>query len=136
MAHRQPSHPGHCRFIHGHSVYVEVTLTADKLCKDLGFVYDFGHFKQFRALLEKELDHNLVLNIDDPLIGHLQDIPLDFLDTTLVPNCGAEGLAQRYFYTLQAMIDCEPDASKRNVRVTNCRFYEEADAYADFYSAN
>lgn len=95
FAHRQHKHDGHCALIHGHNWSFEFTFAADVLDRN-GFVVDFGKLGWLKEWLESQFDHTLVLNEDDPLLGHLQKhlIAFKLANIVVVPNGGAEGLAQ------------------------------------------
>ena len=104
FAHRQPSHPGHCRLIHGHNWAFTFTFGCHELEKGTGFVIDFGDLKWLKTWLETHFDHTLVLNIDDPSLEYLRNALAPssvagmahvdgFARIICVPNCGAEGLA-------------------------------------------
>lgn len=68
FAHRQHTHDGHCRLIHGHNWDFEIALEADQLDEN-GFVYDFGKFGWLKEWLENMFDHTLLLNKDDPQLN-------------------------------------------------------------------
>ena len=111
FAHRQHLHAGHCSLIHGHNWSFIFTFAALELDSN-GFVADFGDLKWIKKWLEDKFDHALVLNQDDPHLKALHQMlsPNCFegVDTTtmdsahlpcfakiaIVPNCGAEGLAE------------------------------------------
>lgn len=111
FAHRQPAHAGHCRLIHGHNWSFEFEFQTKALDR-CGFVVDFGDLKDVRAWLTEKFDHTLVLNEDDPWLDHLKftlvGIPdskmPSFAEMVLVPNCGAEGLAEYVFNHVNEMI--------------------------------
>ena len=64
--HRLPHLTGKCENLHGHSWRAEVTVTSDEL--DQGTVVEFGAFKAaLREWIDVNLDHGLMLGIDDPL---------------------------------------------------------------------
>lgn len=102
-AHRQHNHDGHCALIHGHNWAFKITFGALELDEN-GFVIDFGKLKFVKDLLEDIFDHTLLLNEDDPHLPYLQRAiggkDTIFPESTLfskivvVPNCGAECLAQ------------------------------------------
>jgi 6-pyruvoyltetrahydropterin/6-carboxytetrahydropterin synthase len=67
VAHRLTLTPGKCQNIHGHSMWVELTITGqpDSTGKLGGL--DFAVIKSlFRAHLDVTYDHHLVLNAADP----------------------------------------------------------------------
>jgi 6-pyruvoyltetrahydropterin/6-carboxytetrahydropterin synthase len=66
--HRLMGHPGKCRHVHGHSVKAAITLAAEAL-DEQGMVCDFADIGACAAeFIEKELDHNLLLHREDPLV--------------------------------------------------------------------
>jgi 6-pyruvoyltetrahydropterin/6-carboxytetrahydropterin synthase len=67
MAHALKGHDGPCRFIHGHSYKLSVTLYGkpimDMNSPQLGMVMDFGEMKKIvHENIIKVFDHALVLN--------------------------------------------------------------------------
>ena len=103
FAHRQPKHEGHCKLIHGHNWYFEVTLTSHNLDEN-GFVYDFGKFKPFKAVMENLFDHTLVLCHDDPELDFFRSRE-DLFDLTIVPSASCEGLAERVWNLLSTYLN-------------------------------
>jgi 6-pyruvoyltetrahydropterin/6-carboxytetrahydropterin synthase len=104
FAHRQHNHGGHCRLIHGHNWAFEFTFGSKK--RDInGFVIDFGDLKWVKQYLTDMFDHTLVLNLDDPMLGFIKesltetghDAHKSLADIRVVPNAGAEGLADFVF---------------------------------------
>lgn len=130
FAHRQPNHLGHCHLIHGHNWIFSITFTSKTLDKN-GFVIDFGGMRGLKELFETYFDHTLVLNQDDP---RLKDITRCLEGTgrgnglariCLVPNCGAEGIAQKVeVITRGWLTDCE-EYLRRHVRVTSVTVFED-----------
>jgi 6-pyruvoyltetrahydropterin/6-carboxytetrahydropterin synthase len=108
FAHRQPSHDGHCAWIHGHNWGFEFEFKATHL-DECGFVIDFGKLKWLKAWLLERFDHTLVLNQNDPWLQFLT-LHLEYVtdpnnlggakeSTSLakifaVPDCSSEGLCQ------------------------------------------
>jgi 6-pyruvoyltetrahydropterin/6-carboxytetrahydropterin synthase len=120
FAHRQHNHGGHCRFIHGHNWAFEFTFASRERDRN-GFVVDFGDLKWIKDFLTDMFDHTLVLNLDDPALGYLKaalvpeqeavslafNTPLlahPFADIRVVPNAGAEGLADFVFEEINRRI--------------------------------
>ncbi|MEM1097620.1 MAG: 6-carboxytetrahydropterin synthase [Planctomycetota bacterium] len=93
LAHRQPTHAGHCRFIHGHSWTIRVTFAAERLDPH-GFVVDFSSLKYLAVWIEEHLDHGIMLAIDDheaiQMIGEHRDLFKPFY----VDHPSCEGLAE------------------------------------------
>lgn len=76
MAHALLGYDGSCRFVHGHSYRLSVTVSgnpiADKSNPKLGMVIDFGDLKKIvNQNIVDEFDHALVLNKKTPL-SHLK----------------------------------------------------------------
>jgi 6-pyruvoyltetrahydropterin/6-carboxytetrahydropterin synthase len=70
--HRLLNHQGKCRHLHGHNATAVIQLESASLDK-LGMVCDFsdiGHF--VKNWLNTELDHNMLLHIEDPILPLLQ----------------------------------------------------------------
>ena len=71
--HRLMLHGGKCRHLHGHSVKAAITLEAESL-NEQGMVCDFSDIAASAAeFIEQELDHNLLLHRDDPLLPLLRE---------------------------------------------------------------
>jgi 6-pyruvoyltetrahydropterin/6-carboxytetrahydropterin synthase len=78
VAHRLSLLQGNkCENIHGHSMWVELTIPADYIGDNglaviRGVELEFGDIKKrFRAHLDTSYDHRLLLNEKDPLAGNL-----------------------------------------------------------------
>lgn len=70
--HRLPNLPGKCVSLHGHSWWVDITVTAET--GDADIVVEFGAFKRvLRDWIDEHLDHGVMLGPDDPLIAPLRD---------------------------------------------------------------
>jgi len=67
--HRVLGHEGKCASLHGHRGVVEITVGAVDLDK-LGRVVDFSVVKTLvGGWIDAELDHNMLLHPDDPLLN-------------------------------------------------------------------
>ena len=70
--HRLMHHAGKCRHLHGHSVKAAITVEAESLDKQ-GMVCDFSDIRSVASdYIDNQLDHQLLLHKDDPLIPSLQ----------------------------------------------------------------
>lgn len=77
--HRLMKHAGKCRHLHGHSVKAAITVAAPVL-NDQGMVCDFADISQVaHRYIDAELDHNLLLHRDDPLVPLLREAGERFL---------------------------------------------------------
>lgn len=78
VAHRLYESPGKCEAIHGHSMWVDLTMWGkiDQTGKLCGL--DFGYVKQlFRTYLDTHYDHHLLLNEKDPWANTLITFPFE-----------------------------------------------------------
>jgi len=131
-AHRQPTHEGHCRFIHGHNWEFHISFGCDTRDKN-GFVIDVGALGFVKDFLVAKFDHTLLLNGDDPLLPLLeQTIGEDDEDgycakIVVVQNCGMEGLAQYVFEKVDQFIYSQgPVLMERGVRVLAVTCFEDS----------
>ena len=92
-AHRQPTHKGHCRLIHGHNWGFDISF-ASETYDGCGFVVDVGLLQPLKEELVKWFDHTLLLNQDDPLLETFKQQLEGYADIRVVKNCGMEGLAK------------------------------------------
>lgn len=124
FAHRQPSHKGHCRFIHGHNWSFQLTFVASEL-DECGFVFDFGKLGAVKEFLN-QLDHALVLNDTDPLLNiEALDAVLEFTGRNLVTmaDCSAEGLAK---WALKGADATVKDISGGRCAILRCTVFEDS----------
>ncbi len=70
--HRLMGHAGKCRYLHGHSVKAAISIAAATL-NGQDMVCDFADIREaVETFIDQQLDHNLLLHKDDPLIPALQ----------------------------------------------------------------
>ena len=72
-AHRQHKHDGNCALVHGYSRSFKFVFGAQTL-DHCGFVVDFGDLKWLKANLEYHYDHTCLIEQDDPLLSHFQNL--------------------------------------------------------------
>ena len=71
--HRLLNYAGKCRHLHGHNGRVLITLEAPDL-DDKGMLVDFTEIKRHvQAWVDENLDHNMLLHRDDPILPLLQE---------------------------------------------------------------
>jgi len=70
--HRLLGHRGKCRNLHGHNARAIIRLESEWL-DSLGMVVDFKDIGDYvRSWLEAEIDHNMLLCRDDPVLPLLE----------------------------------------------------------------
>lgn len=120
FAHRQHTHDGHCKLIHGHNWDFEIELGSSQLDEN-GFVYDFGKFKWLKAWLAERFDHTFVISMDDPELERFKKLWNDgLLNLLVVPSCSAEGLAKYVFDNVEGEIQ-----ENKNVKLLSVTVYED-----------
>jgi 6-pyruvoyltetrahydropterin/6-carboxytetrahydropterin synthase len=66
--HRLLNYDGKCRHLHGHNGRAAITLEGPRL-DSRGMLVDFGDIKrQVQRWIDENLDHNMLLCRDDPLL--------------------------------------------------------------------
>jgi 6-pyruvoyltetrahydropterin/6-carboxytetrahydropterin synthase len=71
-AHRLLKHAGKCRHLHGHSYRAEVAVSRDEINPKTDMVIDFAEIKlTVGRWIDENLDHNVILNPDDPILTEL-----------------------------------------------------------------
>ena len=100
IAHRQWSHQGHCAFIHGHNLCLELEFASQNLDKH-GFVIDFGKLKNISEWITKHLDHAMLFAHDDPHREPLVSAAKEAWKIYLVKDTSMEGLAKHLFDKFQ-----------------------------------
>ena len=118
--HRLMNHGGKCRHLHGHSVKASITIEAPQLNAD-GMVCDFAEIRDAaETYINNELDHNLLLHKDDPLIPALTAGGERFRALNEHPT--AEVLAKEIYEAVK----------KSNLRVKEVTLWETASSYATY----
>lgn len=132
FAHRQHTHQGHCRLIHGHNWQFEFTFAANKTDEN-GFVMDFGKLAWLKKWIDDHFDHTLVLNEDDPdkkfLFRSLQGLTDDqrgLAKITFVPDASCEGLARWLLEECNILLNQGGLAVDRNVRIVSVTVREDS----------
>jgi len=70
--HRLLSHEGKCRHLHGHNARAMIRLESESLDR-LGLVMDFKEIGDYvKSWLDSEIDHNLLLYKEDPIVPLLR----------------------------------------------------------------
>ena len=93
--HRLLDHAGPCRHPHGHNAIAEIEVSSPAL-DAMNMVIDFAEVKdRIERWVERELDHRMILCVDDPLVAVLRNLgePVYVLDS----NPTAERIARLLF---------------------------------------
>ena len=102
--HRQPDHPGHCRFVHGYDRSFTCWFGAGELDVN-GFVVDFSSLRPLRRLLEEQFDHTFLVRADDPLLDDWRRLhDLGALDLRVMDNVGMEASARWVWERANALL--------------------------------
>jgi len=118
--HRLMHHPGKCKNLHGHSVRAAITVASDRL-DEQGMVCDFADIKErISGYIDRELDHNLLLHKDDPIIASLIGAGERFTAFDAHPT--AEFLARLLY----------EEARRTGLPVTRVTLWETDSAYASY----
>ena len=89
-SHRQWQHKGHCRYVHGYSRAFTFWFKAKELDHN-GFIVDFSSLKPLERKLRDHFDHTFLVNKDDPLLNHWNELnSLGALDLRVMENVGME----------------------------------------------
>ncbi len=71
--HRLINYEGKCRHLHGHNGRVLITLAGPEL-DEQGMLVDFGEIKRrVQTWIDENLDHNMILCRDDPILSLLRE---------------------------------------------------------------
>ena len=118
--HRLLNYAGSCRHLHGHNAKAEIDVAADKL-DERGMAADFTEIKTaLKTWIDKELDHKLCLNVDDPLIPALKELNEPFF--VFESNPTAENIAKLIF----------EKAASLGFKVQEVRLWETPDSCAKY----
>ena len=117
-SHRQHTHDGACRFVHGYSRWFEFEFDSPEADKDTLFIVDFGKLKWLKAQLDEWFDHTLLINADDPELALFLKMHDDGLaKLTVLPNVGMEAVAIWLWSFVEARLRAE-GSKVRVIRVT------------------
>jgi 6-pyruvoyltetrahydropterin/6-carboxytetrahydropterin synthase len=98
--HRLLNYEGKCRHLHGHNGRAVITIQGSGL-DQRGMLVDFGEIKQkVQRWIDENLDHNMLLCRDDPLLSLLRERG----ERVFVMDCNptAENIARLIFEQAQA----------------------------------
>ncbi len=120
--HRLMNYDGKCRHPHGHNGRIEITIKRKGLDR-LGMVMDFEEIKErVQKWVDRELDHKMLLNEKDPLVGVLRGLNEPVV--TMKGNPTAEAIS-RYIFDY---------ARAQKLPVARVRVWETVNSYAEYGS--
>lgn len=134
MAHALLGYDGSCKYVHGHSYGLSVTVIGkpieDKSSSKLGMVIDFGDLKKIvKESVVDVFDHALVLNNETPKASFNQTkeifdklIFVDYQPTS-------ENLVKDFAARISGKLP-------EQVRLFSLRLRETATSYADWFAAD
>ena len=120
-AHRlsDPHAPLKCQSIHGHSWWATVSVEGDAL-DEHGMLVEFGQFKRaWRAFLDEQLDHHLVVRQGDPVAQAILAVQPEARILALPFDPTTEHLARWVFERSQDILAslCSPTRGLRVCKV-------------------
>lgn len=108
FGHRQYRHQGHCRYVHGHNLSVQLTFCAHHR-DDNGFVVDFGGLQSIKKLLADQFDHTLLISHEDPELLLFKKMHADGLCDLRVAEGSAEDIVRWIFEKANLLLRKEHD---------------------------
>ena len=95
---RQPNAHSHCKFLHGYALQFKFTFGCNHL-DERNWVVDFGGLKPLKRWLESKFDHKVILDLEDPMMQHFDNLAASGLcELTIFNGVGVEKFAQHAFY--------------------------------------
>lgn len=126
-SHRQPSHDGHCRWLHGHNYDFEFAFAAHHRDEN-GFIVDFGKLAFIKEFLTEWFDHTFLVTENDPKINLFRQMESDGLcDMRVLEGTSAEAMAEFVFLQVGALVI---KATTGRVWVTSVRVWEDSKNFA------
>jgi len=132
MGHRIPNHDGQCRYPHGHSYRLELTLSGplvkEQGAPDEGMIVDFSLVSQaLKTHVKDLLDHRFVAYDQDPLLkkafaGDLGE-ELKIFFVPFIPT--SENLVKWCYLQLK-------DVFPPKINVVKLRLYETSKSWSDY----
>jgi 6-pyruvoyltetrahydropterin/6-carboxytetrahydropterin synthase len=129
----------HCSYIHGYSVYFDVTFEGDLDYRN--WVADFGIFKRAKTTILGMsprdyfawlLDHTTVVAEDDPYLPQFKQMDKDgVIQLRVLPAVGCEKFAEHLYNTINEFLFEETNGRVRAIKVEvyehekNSASYEE-----------
>lgn len=133
MAHALDGYDGDCRFIHGHSFELWVTISGNQIHDPLspknGMLMDFNDLKSIvRQHIIDVFDHALVMNQNNPAVSSLSKNHEAFGNLVLLPFQPTSENLLSYFATL-----LKPHFPA-HVKLHSLKIRETVTSFAEWYS--
>lgn len=118
--HRLMDYNGKCAHPHGHNGLVEVEISSAGL-NEQGMVFDFTELKnRLKEFIDREIDHQMLLREDDPLVPALEKIGERAV--IMKENPTAENIARLIYQEARAL----------NLPVVAIRLWETPSSMAEY----
>jgi len=102
---RQPNAHSHCKFLHGYALQFKFTFGCSQL-DERNWVVDFGGLKPLKAWLEDKFDHKVVLDVEDPMMQHFDNLAAAGLcEISVFNGVGVEKFAEHAYWFAQSLIE-------------------------------
>lgn len=136
-AHMLSKHPDACKYPHGHSRRVELTLESDQLDQN-DMVCDFKAIKDATVKFINQFDHAMCVNTDDPTYEMLKKAYKERIIAFESEDPTTEVLARRILMECQRLLD-EYASQKSNrypirssVKLVKVRVWETSTSWAEY----
>ena len=101
---RQPKAHSHCKYLHGYALQFKFTFGCKHL-DERNWVVDFGGLKPLKAWLEDTFDHKVVLDRDDPMMEHFENLEESGLcELTILDGVGVEKFAEHAYMEANSIV--------------------------------
>ena len=128
--------PCKCRFLHGHTASIEVTLQSEKLDEG-GMVTDFYHLTWLKEWIDKNIDHKFIIDINDPLMkiwfGDFKKDPT-FIKRTDGMGCVFD-VGGNTGVDVVASFDAWQDAKQKGDQNKNLESMDEKSKLSEYYES-
>lgn len=126
FAHSQHNHDGHCRLIHGHNWYFELTFSCPKHQLDEnGFIVDFGKFEELKENFKRLFDHTFVVSAFHDQISKFRSLHKEGLLCLIeVYSASCEGLCSVVTNEVENFL-LVPAYQSRGVRLVSVKVEED-----------
>lgn len=103
-AFRQHATDSHCRFLHGYALAFTFKVGSTLLDPN-GWCFDFGGFKEIKAILVAHFDHTTAVAQDDPQLRVFERMhDLQMINLLRLPRVGCEAFARFAHEQVQPLI--------------------------------